>query len=525
MKSALNYEELKEILISSYRALKKYQKEIDQLNVFPVPDGDTGTNMALTMQKVIEEIEKDKSNSVTGIGKLTVDAALMGARGNSGVILSQILRGFFEKVKNEEELNTSTFYKGIKNSVKVAYQAVRKPVEGTILTVLKEGFKGLNKKSDSILEMVNDFNKGAKIALKNTPNLLPVLKDAGVVDAGGYGLLAMFEGIEASLKGEEIIKTDIDEFIKIPEISKEEEINFIYCTEFMLKSSVFNQEKMENKLAVLGDSILVVGSKPVFRVHVHTDNPDKVLNIALKTGEISQVRINNMKEQMEEIAQEDISKEIGIVVVANGEGFKDILLSLGAGKIIEGGQSMNPSTEEIAEVVKQLKQKKVIILPSNKNIIMSAEAVRDIIDKEVFVIPTKSIPQSIAAVLAFMPESGIKEVVKEMEESIKSITTCEVTQAIRDSSYRNIKIKKDDYIGIKDGEIVTSGKDFVKTSLELIAGSINEDISYITLYVGEQIKKDISKKIKNKLEKLYNECEIELRVGGQPLYQLIAGLE
>ncbi|MDO8885340.1 DAK2 domain-containing protein [Candidatus Oleimmundimicrobium sp.] len=525
----LTTKDLPNLIRASLSALKRHQEEINKLNVYPVPDGDTGTNMVLTMEAVCNELSKTKPDTMEKICKTITYGSLMGGRGNSGVILSQIIKGFCEILSSKEFVNSVFLAEALKNSVQVAYRAIRKPVEGTMLTVIKDT-AAASKKFDKEVELdvfLEYILNEAKKSVMRTPELLPVLKEAGVVDAGGWGLAIMGSGILSAIKGE-AEHEELTEF-NVPVLQPTEEIflEYQYCTEFILKSSGIELSKFEEQLAPLGDSLLVVGSETLTHVHIHTNEPGTVLSLATNKGSVSEIKINNMQEEAA-IRTEKIMADtgkVGLVAVASGEGIKKILSSLGVQRIVNGGQTMNPSTADILKAVEDVNASKVIILPNNKNIIMAAQRVSELTKKEIGVVPTKSIPQALSALLAFEEEKPFALNVKNMMSSLSNVKTGEITKAIRNSKNSIGKIKKGDFIGLIDHEVNVSGKSFVKIATKLINNMLDDESEVVTLLFGEGVKEKDLEELSKIISKEYPDIEIEIHEGGQALYPLIIGVE
>ncbi len=519
------------LIKGGFSNLKKHQSEIDRLNVFPVPDGDTGTNMVLTLQAILEEVDKANSADKASLINAIIFGALMGARGNSGVILSQIIKGFCDTFRQFDTINSHVLIDAFQNAVRVAYQAVRKPVEGTMLTVIRDAAIAVKnlKNQEVLIEKVFEVAlKEARDSLLRTPDLLPVLKEAGVVDAGGFGLVAMVEGVLSTLKKEEI---KVMSNLAIPKVllqQKEESLEFLYCTEFVLKGEKLRRDDLEKKLENKGDSLMVVWGDESLRVHIHTNFPGDVLNLATSLGTLSQIRINNMQEQMEErksklVAQADSG--VGIVAVANGEGIKEVLKSLGVQRIVEGGQTMNPSAQELLKEVEGCPSSEVIILPNNKNIILTAEQVKTLSPKKVYIIPTVNVPQAFSALVAFTPNRSFAENLKEMNEAISRVKVGEITRAVRDCEVNGEKVEQGKYLGIFNGEIVISGNSLIKVTSELLSKIVSDEDSLITFLFNDEVSDEEKKKIKGEAEKKFPQHEIEMYNGGQPLYQLIISVE
>ncbi|WP_088050137.1 DAK2 domain-containing protein [Virgibacillus dakarensis] len=528
-------------------------KKIDALNVFPVPDGDTGTNMNLSMTSGAGEVKKVKSGHISEVANAFAKGLLMGARGNSGVILSQLFRGFAKGIENKQTLSAVDLANAFESGVKTAYKAVMKPVEGTILTVAKDAasvaVKQAKKEKDIVVLMENVLTE-AKASLKRTPNLLPVLKEVGVVDSGGQGLVTIYEGFLASLKGEELPAYDVSEE-KMDEMVNAEhhklaqdfmdtsDIEFGYCTEFMVKfdqektaKNPFNEEAFRNELSEHGDSLLVVADDEIVKVHVHAEYPGNVLTIGQQYGSLINMKIENMREQHTAIVGEKEKKstpaakeEYAIVTVAMGSGIKTLLESLGATVVIEGGQTMNPSTQDITDAINQANAKNILILPNNKNIVMAAEQAGEIAEGNVQVVPTKTIPQGIGAILAFHPERDIKANKKMMEEAGEQVKTGQVTYAVRDTKIDGIAIEKGSFMGIADGKIKATNKDKTETVKLLLKEMITEDDEILTILQGEDVSDADLESLVNYIEATYEDIEVEVHNGNQPIYSYILSVE
>ncbi len=532
MTSALSANDLPKLLKAAYQNLQNHEEEINKLNVFPVPDGDTGTNLVLTMEAVVNELTMLNEPSIANICEAITQGSLLGARGNSGVILSQIIRGICDVFKNLDSINTLNIADSLMSAQKVAYQAIKKPVEGTMLTVIKDMANEAQRIADgisSIEEFLETVLIEGQLSVNRTTELLPVLKEAGVVDAGGHGLVVLVDGALRELRGEpiEMAKVSLQE---LPNFFSDEESEFGYCTEFLLKSDSKELNSLEEKIAPLGDSILVVGSDKVRRVHIHTDSPGKILEMATSIGSISKVQINNMDEQsaerrQENIRQQDSHQNIGIVAVANGLGIKEILYSLGVNNIVDGGQSMNPSTADFIRAIDELPQSEIIILPNNKNIILSAKQAVESSSKKVKVVSTKSIPEAFTAMFELNQEQSIDTNVEKMEKALSMVKTGQVTLAIRDTKIKNKKIRRNDFIGLSNGEIVISGEEFINVTLDLINDMVTKEDENITLLKGAEAKYSEIEEICNKIDERFPWLEREVHDGGQPLYHLIMAIE
>lgn len=545
---------LKKALIGGVNYLVKNKDEVNALNVFPVPDGDTGTNMSLTAKssmKLINEVENDKS--LNEVAKAAARGSLMGARGNSGVILSQLFRGFSEGLEGLEEANISQLAHAFKKASETTYNAVMKPTEGTILTVGREtadfAMKNFKKYDDAIL-FFKDVIKEANISLDKTPEKLEVLKEAGVVDAGGKGLVLILEGAYKALTGEEIGFVEEDEILKkkaqkqIDFGPADESIKYGYCTEFIINTEYEDIEAFKEKLSPLGDCLLVVGGagSGLIKVHVHTNNPGQALEHAVALGALQDIKIDNMRFQHreilfdeeeveaakeEEIKEEEfaIDKKYSFIVVSMGSGMSDVFNSLGVDYIVEGGQTMNPSTEDLLKGVDKVRGENIFIIPNNSNIILAAEQAQKLSDRNIIVIPTKSVPEGVASILAFNEDTTPEQNKKHMLSAAEDVVSAQVTYAVRDTEIKGKKITTGDIIGLSDKDIVSCGKTVAEVTIELIDSLMNEDISMVTLYCGEDTKEEDSNAILEKLEEKYSDLDIDLVYGGQPIYYYVISLE
>ena len=531
---------LKEMLINAAKNLEKEKSSIDNLNVFPVPDGDTGTNMSLTLKSAAGAITDDL-DSLEKVSSRFSHGALMGARGNSGVILSQLISGFAKGLKGQEELNAIVLVDSLQKGVEAAYKAVSNPVEGTILTVSRESVENLSPDKDmDIIILLEEIIQKGKESLARTPELLPILKQSGVVDAGGMGYLVFLNGMLMALKGEEI--PFMDDFLA--DMSKNssgksgatitfsddfdhENINFQYCTELLL--SVETGEEFDTAPAIkmlntIGDSVLVIESEGIVKVHTHTNEPWQVLEFFGQFGSLNDIKIDNMKAQSKR-KYEESEKDLAIISVSYGDGFNAIFKSLGTNYIISGGQTMNPSTEDILEAMRKNPAKEYIILPNNKNIILAAEQAAKISDKKLHIIYSKTIPQGITSLMSFNPEMSAEENEEVMNDMIKSVKSIEITQAVRDTIINGLDIKEGQYIAIAEGEIVFRDNDLYTSVVESIKNEIDEDSEIVTLYFGEDIDEEAAEELVNELSELYDEIDFELHNGGQPLYPYIISIE
>ena len=537
---------LKQMLLSAAQFLEDNKETVNALNVFPVPDGDTGTNMSLTMQSAAKEILALKTDKLGEVAKALSKWSLKGARCNSGVILSQLFRGFAEFLKNYEQVDTVQFAKALMGGSDKAYKAVMKPVEGTMLTVARVTAEKSVKIANETKDFTGFFSRildVAKDTLDNTPNLLPVLKQAGVVDSGGMGVLYIMMGAANAL--DEDFDLDISSFdakdISLPSFSdtdSSQSIEFGYCTEFFIKNlhpyiKDEDIEKLKQKLERFGDSIVVVGDMDLIKVHFHTNMPGKGLQLGLRFGELSNIKIDNMREQhshnMEyaELAMADNSpeKDFGILSVAMGEGIANLFKDLNADYIIEGGQTMNPSIEDILNAANKVRAKEIFILPNNSNIVLSAKQAAELSDKPIHVIPTKSIPQGLAALIAYNPELPIDENNNLMLKAIEQVKTGQVTYAVRDSNFDNQQIQEGDFMGLSNGTIMTVGKDIETVTQDLLKHMVDEDDEIITLLYGKDATEETTNQILAFLEDTYPDIEVELLDGGQPLYYYIISVE
>ncbi|MFC4354415.1 DAK2 domain-containing protein [Chryseomicrobium palamuruense] len=521
---------------------------VDALNVFPVPDGDTGTNMNLSMTSGATESAKQQSEHLGKTAGALAKGLLMGARGNSGVILSQLFRGFGKSVEGYAELTAEQFAAGLQYGVDTAYKAVMKPVEGTILTVAKDAAKKAveaAKEIDAIDELMKVILEEAKASLKRTPDLLPVLKEVGVVDSGGQGLVYVYEGFLASLTGQELPEktsaaamddmVSAEHHMAIQGFMDTADIEFGFCTEFMVRlddsKEPFVEETFRNDLSVYGDSLLVIADDEVAKIHIHSEQPGEVLSYGQKYGELIKIKIENMRVQHTDIvgekpkAKKAATHPYAIVTVAMGEGVSELLKSLGASAVIEGGQTMNPSTEDIVKAIEAVGAERVLILPNNKNIIMAAEQAAELLDIQAAVVPTKTVPQGMAAILAFNPEASVEANQVSMTQAFAHVKTGQITFAVRDTSIDGVDISKDDYMAISEGKIILSTQDLDQASKDLLSSMIDEDSELITILYGEETTEDHAESLSDWLEETYPDLEVEVYNGKQPLYPYIISVE
>ena len=544
---------LKEIFKGAVNYLISRKEEVNALNVFPVPDGDTGTNMSLTSKSALKQIDALEGDfSVGDVSAAAARGALMGARGNSGVILSQLLRGFSEGLEGIKEAGTSEIAHAFKKASETTYKAVMKPIEGTILTVGRETADFAirhHKKSEDPVKFLEDVIVEANKSLDNTPNLLEVLKEANVVDAGGKGLVVLLEGALKVLKGEDIADQSEDETLKkkaqkeIQFTEADKSLKYGYCTEFVINTDYEDIDSFREKIAPLGDCLLVVGGggTHIIKVHVHTNDPGIVLQHACELGLLQDIKIDNMRYQHREVLFDDSEvaeakkkeeeeekieeKDYSFITVSMGTGMTETFKSLGVDYVVSGGQTMNPSTEDFLKGIDKVGGKVIFIIPNNSNIILSAEQARDISDREVIVIPSKSVPQGIAALLAFNGELDKDENKENMIEAIGSVIDASVTYAVRDTTIGGKEIHKDDIIGIASKEIISSGKTVFDVVTETVDKLMDEDISLVTLFYGEDVKEEDAEKARQAIEEKYPDIDIDVIKGDQPIYYYILSLE
>ena len=521
---------LQKMLIGGAKRLEANKEYINELNVFPVPDGDTGTNMTMTALAAAKEVGNAAEVTVKEVTRGLSSGSLRGARGNSGVILSQLFRGFYKGVKDQDVLTTETVAAGFKKAVETAYKAVMKPKEGTILTVAKvtaEKAVYCARNTEDFEEFAQVVIKEANEILQKTPEMLPVLKEAGVVDSGGQGLVEFLK--PAATASEAPLE--------------EKDIKFGYCTEFIVMTkeeiSMEEEQKFKDFLMGIGDSIVVVADEDIIKVHVHTNHPGKAIEKGLTYGELTNMKIDNMREehrerlnltqaeaQAEESKPEEPRKDFGFVAVSIGQGMNDIFRELGVDYLIEGGQTMNPSTEDMLNAIEQVNAETVFILPNNKNIILAATQAQSLVeDKNVVIIPTTTVPQGISAIIGFDPEADAEENEDNMKDIIECVKTGEVTYAVRDTSINGITIKVDDIMGIDDDGIKKVGQDVEKVTLELLEEMVDEDSELISIYYGEDTTKEQAEALLEKVEETYGDCDVQLEYGGQPIYYFLLSVE
>ncbi|HEI3113694.1 fatty acid kinase catalytic subunit FakA [Staphylococcus aureus] len=548
MISKINGKLFADMIIQGAQNLSNNADLVDSLNVYPVPDGDTGTNMNLTMTSGREEVENNLSKNIGELGKTFSKGLLMGARGNSGVILSQLFRGFCKNIESESEINLKLLAESFQAGVETAYKAVMKPVEGTILTVAKDAAQAAVEKANNTedcIELMEYIIVKANESLENTPNLLAVLKEVGVVDSGGKGLLCVYEGFLKALKGEKVeakvAKIDKDEFVHDEHdfhgVINTEDIIYGYCTEMMVRfgknKKAFDEQEFRQDMSQFGDSLLVINDEEIVKVHVHTEYPGKVFNYGQQYGELIKLKVENMREQHREVIRKEQhtakpkmeTVETAIITISMGEGISEIFKSMGATHIISGGQTMNPSTEDIVKVIEQSKCKRAIILPNNKNILMASEQAASIVDAEAVVIPTKSIPQGISALFQYDVDATLEENKAQMADSVNNVKSGSLTYAVRDTKIDGVEIKKDAFMGLIEDKIVSSQSDQLTTVTELLNEMLAEDSEILTVIIGQDAEQAVTDNMINWIEEQYPDVEVEIHEGGQPIYQYFFSVE
>ena len=540
---------LKEMFVSGAALLTNNRDNVDALNVFPVPDGDTGTNMSQTITSAIKEINAKPYTSVADVSNAAARGALKGARGNSGVILSQILRGFARAMDGHEDIDGPLLAAALRSGANTAYKAVMKPKEGTILTVIRVIAEEAEEARDKHGDVVELFKLALAVGdaiLKRTPEMLPVLKQAGVVDSGGMGLMVILRGMYAALTGEPVdamaeVKTDAmpmpGEFVDDHDAIGE--IKFGYCTEFivthpredMRESDVV---RLRRRLERMGDCVLVISDMNVVKVHVHTNEPGKALQYALELGELDAIKIDNMMEERREreakqaadaAAKAAEQKEYGIVAVALGEGLTEIFRNLNVDQIVDGGQTMNPSIQDLAKAADATNAKNVIILPNNTNIILAAQQATELTERHVIVLPTKSVPMGISAALAFDPEVSPEENEAAMREAAEAVHTASITYAVRDTNYDGQEIHEGDIMAMVDNKLSVLGSDISQVCREVTEKMVNEDSSLVTIYYGADIPEADAQALRDEMAEKYADCDVDLQMGGQPLYYYLIAVE
>lgn len=541
-----------EMILAGAQNLSQNASAVDALNVFPVPDGDTGTNMNLSMTSGAREVEQMDTDDIGKVGSALSKGLLMGARGNSGVILSQLFRGFSKSIETKKEINALEFAAALQAGVDMAYKAVMKPVEGTILTVAKDAAKKamiLAEKETDITALMIAVTEEAEASLNRTPELLPVLKEVGVVDSGGKGLLCVYEGFLASLKGETVpqkaVLPSLDDMVSAEHhksaqsMMNTEDIEFGFCTEVMVRldqtKREFDEGTFRQDLSQFGDSLLVIADESLAKVHIHAEEPGNVLNYAQHYGELIKIKIENMREQHTSIISQEskpadndtppAKQPYGIVTVAMGEGISDLFKSIGASVVIEGGQTMNPSTEDIVDAVKSVNADTVFILPNNSNIIMAANQAASVVDEQVFVIPAKTVPQGMSALLAFNPDQEAEANETNMLSAIQQVKSGQVTFSVRDTHIDGKDIKKGDFMGILNGTIIGTSENQLSAAKMLLSEMIGEDDEIVTILYGEDASQEEAEQLEAFLSEKYEEIEVEIHNGKQPLYSYIVSAE
>ena len=548
----INTELLQKMFLAGAANLEAKKEFINELNVFPVPDGDTGTNMTLTILSAAKEVKALENPDMVAIAKAISSGSLRGARGNSGVILSQLLRGFTKEIREHKEIDTITLAKACERATATAYKAVMKPKEGTILTVAK----GASQKAAELAETTEDLDtfileviNYAQEVLEKTPEMLPVLKEAGVVDSGGQGLLEVMRGAYDAFQGKEIDYSAIEasagtKMVK-PSEQAETEIKFGYCTEFiiMLEKEFTAKDETEFKayLESIGDSIVCVADDDIVKIHVHPNDPGLAIQKALTYGQLSRMKIDNMREEHQERLIKDAEKlaaqqaeakkaeprkEVGFIAVSIGEGMNEIFRELGADYIIEGGQTMNPSTEDMLNAIDQVNAEHIFILPNNKNIILAANQAQTLTeDKDIIVVPSKTVPQGITAIINYMPDADAQTNLEAMIEGIGNVKTGQVTYAVRDTHIDDKEIHEGDIMGIGDSGILAVGQSVEETTKEMLAQLVDEDTELISLYYGQDVQEESAENFAQEIEDLYPDVDVDVHSGGQPIYYYVLSVE
>ncbi len=550
---SINAEMFAKMFLAGAKNLESKKEWINELNVFPVPDGDTGTNMTLTIMAAAKEVGAMEKYTMESLAKCISSGSLRGARGNSGVILSQLFRGLCKVIKEEKEIDVPVMAAALQKAVSTAYKAVMKPKEGTILTVAKGGAKKaikLAEETEDLVFFMQQVVAEMEVVLSKTPEMLPVLKEAGVVDSGGQGLVEVFRGMVDVLEGKEVDYTieGASAEAKPVKISAqtEAEIKFGYCTEFIIMVEKEYNEKIELDfkafLESIGDSIVVVSDDDIVKVHVHTNDPGLAIQRALTYGSLTKMKIDNMREEHEEklikeaskIAEEEAKKakaaeprkEMGFISVSIGEGIGEIFKGLGVDYLIEGGQTMNPSTEDMLNAIDQVNAEHIFILPNNKNIILAANQAKALTeDKEIHVIQTKTVPQGITAMVSFLPDQSAEENEEAMAEAITMVKTGQVTYAVRDTKIDDKEIREGNIMGIGDSGILAVGEEIEATTLEMFEEIADEDSELISIYYGEDVKPEDAEALGEKVSELFPDCDVEVHAGGQPIYYYVVSVE
>ena len=549
----INTELFRKMFLAGAANLEAKKEFINELNVFPVPDGDTGTNMTLTIMSAAKEVQSLENADMLTIAKAISSGSLRGARGNSGVILSQLLRGFTKEIREHKEIDAVILAKACERATATAYKAVMKPKEGTILTVAK----GISRKAEELAETTEDLEvfipeviKYAEEVLAQTPEMLPVLKEAGVVDSGGQGLLEVIHGAYDAFLGKEIDYAAIEasggtKMVK-PSQQAEADIKFGYCTEFIIMTEKEFTDKNEAEfkayLESIGDSIVCVADDDIVKIHVHTNDPGLAIQKALTYGQLSRMKIDNMREEHQEKLIKDAEKAaaqqasekkkkeprqpVGFIAVSIGEGMNEIFRELGADYIIEGGQTMNPSTDDMLSAIDEVNADHIFILPNNKNIILAANQAQSLTDdKDIIVIPTKTVPQGITAIISYMPEADVDTNIEALEEAIKNVKTGQVTYAVRDTHIDDKEIHEGDIMGIGDRGILAVGQSVEETTKEMLAQLVDEESELISLYFGQDVLEEDAENFAQEVEELYPDVDVDVHMGGQPIYYYVLSVE
>lgn len=536
--------DLKKMFISGANNLQNHKELVDKLNVFPVPDGDTGTNMSLTISYAIKELLKSEVDDITNIGKVLSKGFLMGARGNSGVILSQIVRGFAKSIEGKETLNTVDLADALKLGSDTAYKAVIKPIEGTILTVVRESAEyaqKIAKKEDDVVRFFELVIGEANQSLKRTPELLKSLKEAGVVDSGGKGLILIYEGMYNALKNNPIELKD-SSLTAEPTTNQlsnvnSQDIEFGYCTEFILETDKVDDTHIRDIMLKYGDSLAVVGDDGIIKVHVHTNDPGLAIQEALKFGQLLTIKIENMRFQHENTLLEKGSnneevatlseeeKEYGFIATSMGEGLAEIFKGFGVDYVIEGGQTMNPSTEDFLKAINSINARNIFIFPNNSNVIMAANQAKDISDKNIIVIPTKNTPQAFSALVNFNSEDTVKENEEVFNSSLEAVKCGQVTYAVRNTTMNGIDVKEDDIIALSKGTLISSGDSVNNVTCKLVEELVDDETSIVTLYYGDMINEEDANALLSEIQEKFNDIDVELYYGGQPVYHYLVSVE
>ena len=542
---------LARMFLAGAKNLEVKKEWINELNVFPVPDGDTGTNMTLTIMSAVKEVNNLEDVQMTSLAKAISSGSLRGARGNSGVILSQLLRGFTKGIRDLEELDAVALARAVDKGVETAYKAVMKPKEGTILTVARgvaDKALELAEDAEDLQTFLEDVLEEGRRVLAKTPDMLPVLKEAGVVDSGGQGLMVVLEGAFDAFMGKEVDLTfDGGESAKVVKITPQAEadIKFGYCTEFIivLNKEFTAEDEVDFKayLSSLGDSIVCVADDEVVKIHVHTNDPGLAIQRALTYGSLSRIKIDNMREEHQEKLIKDAEKiaaqqaeeaakapkkEVGFISVSIGEGFGQIFRDLGVDYLIEGGQTMNPSTEDMLNAISKVNAEHIFILPNNKNIILAANQAKALTkDKDIIVIPTKTVPQGITAVITYVPEKSVADNEKDMTEEITRVKTGQITYAVRDTHIDDKEIHEGDIMGIGDHGMLAVGKEVAAVAKETVEQMVDDETELISIYYGEGFTEEEAEKLAGELEEQYDYCDVEVNCGGQPIYYCIISVE